>query len=158
MRFRFLGKRLRFEAAMAPPLTLYHSKDSRCQMDLHTQRGSFMSRHRWLSRCLVAGTAVVMIAAGESAALAQPSTTSPAAPITTTLSTVPDLAPTDRPVETSADPRRRRAECLRGTGFRGIQPGPVDTTPQQLHNRVRHDGADQHFRAELERTACIEAC
>ncbi|UPK64434.1 hypothetical protein MYP14_03335 [Rhodococcus pyridinivorans] len=130
MRLRFIGKRLRFEAAMAPPLTLYHSKDIRCQMDLHTQRGSFMSRHRWLGRCVVAGTAVVMIAAGESAALAQPTTTSPAAPTTTTLSTAPDLAPTDRPVETSADPCLAPTTTPSSTATATTPPSvPCATTP-----------------------------
>lgn len=73
-------------------------------MDSHTPGGSAMSRHRWLRRCLVAGTTVLMVTSGGSAAFAQPTTTVPAAPTTTTLSTAPDLAPTDRPVETSADP------------------------------------------------------
>lgn len=56
---------------MAPPLTLSRSKGSRCQMDSKSQCGSFMSRHRRLSRCLVAGTAMVIVAAGEQAAFAQ---------------------------------------------------------------------------------------
>lgn len=73
-------------------------------MDSHPQRGSVMSRHRWMSRCLLASTTVLMVAVGGSAALAQPIETTPAVPTTTQstpATTSPDLVPLDTPAETT---------------------------------------------------------
>lgn len=74
-------------------------------MDSHPQRGSVLSRHRWMSQCLIASTTVLMVAVGGSAAMAQPIETTPAVPTTTQSTpaiTSPDLVPLDAPADTTA--------------------------------------------------------
>lgn len=72
-------------------------------MDSHTNGGSVMSRHRWWRRCLVTSTVAVMVAVGGSAAMAQPTETTPAAPTTptTTQPAAPDSVPLQAPTETT---------------------------------------------------------
>jgi len=72
-------------------------------MDSHPQRGSVMPRRRWMSRCLIASTTVLMVAVGGSAALAQPIETTPAVPTTTQSAPAPssDVVPLDAPADTT---------------------------------------------------------
>lgn len=100
-------------------------------MDSHPQRGSVMSRHRWMSRCLIASTTVLMVAVGGSAALAQPIETTPAVPTTTQSAPAPapspDLVPLDAPTETTTtDPC---AEPLTTPGATTTTTPATSTTP-----------------------------
>ncbi|MGW0020931.1 hypothetical protein ACWDUD_21640 [Rhodococcus sp. NPDC003382] len=82
-------------------------KDSRYQMNSQTKRGSVVPRSRWWRQCVVAGTTVVMVAVGGSAALAQPASTTPTpspAPVTTTAPATSDVVPAPALTEDTADP------------------------------------------------------
>ncbi|TWH49679.1 hypothetical protein L612_002700000450 [Rhodococcus rhodochrous J38] len=122
-------KLLRSDGATAVPI---HLKRSRSQMDSHPQRGSVMSRHRWMSRCLIASTTVLMVAVGGSAAIAQPIETTPAVPTPTQSAPAPapapspDLMPLDAPAETTTtDPC---AEPLTAPGATTTTTPPATST------------------------------
>jgi hypothetical protein len=102
-------------------------------MDSHPQRGSVMPRHRWMSRCLIASTTVLMVAVGGSAAMAQPIETTPAVPTTTQSTpapTSPDLVPLDAPADTTAiDPCAIPTTTPPATTTTTPPPTTTTTTP-----------------------------
>jgi len=105
--FVVLGKRFKFLSSDGATATPVRMKDIRYQMNSQTKRGSVVPRGRWWRQCVVAGTTVVMVAVGGSAALAQPASTTPTpspAPVTTTAPATSDVVPAPALTEDTADP------------------------------------------------------